>query len=621
MALNYIIMKVVQNMQNDFKYKDCSPLQTINRIRGILGELNILTVENLTMAVEGYYTVKVEIAGTGLFSVGKGVNQVYALASGYGELIERIQNNALYRFKIAMCQEAYNHGDFVYAPDEKQVSINDLLDSREKCINTFTSEAKDNEEKHNILKEWNSIEINSSNKPDSFVAVPYLRLNDGKIINIPYNMISLRFGSNGMCAGNTNEEALVQGISEVIERHATTEIITKNIVPPTIPDSYLKKYPHLYSMIKRLENYGNFQLIIKDCSLGEGYPVTGAILLDKNTSRYFVRFGCHPVFEIALERTLTEILQGKDLNNTVAWMKSFSYLIDLCDNWSNSLQILIDGFGFSRPEFFSDNFSYEFVEFRKFNDASNKEMLQYLIGLLKEKGHEIFIRDVSFLGFPSFHVLVPFFSEIYDLNTRIIDIMKNNNDLMRISRNLNGATYEELKLVIGSVYMRKFTHQDSIIKFLRLPVKTTFPYNLMKRDKLVCSAFYKTGDYENAYKAIDGYLQEIDSGKIDPAVSYFKCVRDYIGARNAGVDNESYIKGILGKFYTEDIVEKVMAGMRNPEETFKAFGALSCYRCDECSLRNHCWYPSIKDYHMIIKDSYALNVINQERNTYLSISW
>ncbi|OHC72528.1 MAG: hypothetical protein A3H93_16620 [Rhodocyclales bacterium RIFCSPLOWO2_02_FULL_63_24] len=52
----------------------------------------------------------------------------------------------------------------------------------------------------------------------------------------------------------------------------------------------------------------------KDASLGGEYPVMNVTLLHPEDQGCFSSFGAHPRFEIALERALTELLQGRGLD-------------------------------------------------------------------------------------------------------------------------------------------------------------------------------------------------------------------------------------------------------------------------------------------------------------------
>ena len=76
----------------DSKYKDDSPINTVNRIKGILKEYGIETIECWNDSGVPYcHSLRVSVFGTDFGVNGKGVTEELALASGYGELMERLQ--------------------------------------------------------------------------------------------------------------------------------------------------------------------------------------------------------------------------------------------------------------------------------------------------------------------------------------------------------------------------------------------------------------------------------------------------------------------------------------------------------------------------------------------------
>ena len=96
------------------------------------------------------------------------------------------------------------------------------------------------------------------------------------------NIIGNLYVSNGMSAGNTANEARVQGLSEVFERHIKNRIIAESISLPEIPQDVLARYPGVVESIKTLEAEG-FPIFAYDGSLGGKYPVICVV----NTSRSF----------------------------------------------------------------------------------------------------------------------------------------------------------------------------------------------------------------------------------------------------------------------------------------------------------------------------------------------
>ncbi|NSW89830.1 MAG: YcaO-like family protein [Firmicutes bacterium] len=595
------------------RYKECSPLETIHNVRNILYHLGILTKEEWKQDVKGYYSLNLSIVGTSLFSNGKGTSCEYALASAYGELIERLQNFVVFKYTKAMRKEALEYRDFYLAPDEKYVSIDEILHNSEKWLEVFTFEAEDINEKKSLLERWKMADYLSSDRPD-FVALPYLNITENSINYIPAIMLISRYGSNGMCAGNTVEEALVQGISETIERYVNFKIISDGIVPPTIPESYIMEHcTHLYKMIKELESRGPFKLVIKDCSLGQGFPCIGIIFLDKKRGTYFVKFGAHPIFEIALERGMTELMQGRRMDD-LDWMVKFSYLENTeISKFKNKDNIFCFGCGYYPARFFGEDCNYGFSEFEYCGNGSNGEMLSYLINIIQGKGYDILIRDVSFLEFPSFHVVVPFFSEVNDSNLHSINIITGRKSASSVLMHLEKACNEELQQVIDYMNLAEYSPYDSITKPLHRSFSMNFPWNKIKRDLFICSAYYKMRQFRKAYDAMDRFLKSsiVDLG--ERSLAYYSCIRDYIGARVEGIDQEDRIYGILNKMYPEDIVKMVFSGMRNPNDVFKNCGRLDCFECNKCPYTEYCTYPEMEKLYKKLKDRYAENVIDQRR--------
>ena len=82
------------------KYKDDIPENTINRIKKLLTGLGIHTGEQYYNYDDLVYSCRINIDSSGLHSLnigtnGKGMDKCYSLASGYGELMERMQNKML----------------------------------------------------------------------------------------------------------------------------------------------------------------------------------------------------------------------------------------------------------------------------------------------------------------------------------------------------------------------------------------------------------------------------------------------------------------------------------------------------------------------------------------------
>ncbi len=467
------------------KYKEEKPVNTVNIIKNTLESIGIELEEKVHLnSVEGFHSIHLRVKGAKSLCVnGKGTTYEYALASAYGEFMERLQNQALYKYKVDLCDESIKYLGFYNAIDEKYLEIDDFMASEKEWVYKLFPEGDSRDDITETLKELTFMTPGECSH--DFVCVPFYNINRNRLNYVPTNMIDFCYCTNGMSAGNTLEEGLVQGLSEIIERYINKKMHKEKLTPPTIPLDYLKKFPLPYTMIQRIAAYENYEVIIKDCSLGGKFPVVGLIIIDKDTQKYFCKFGCHPVFEIALERTLTELLQGKQLEN-IFDMVSFSFInhkIDANENYEN---IFTNGAGFYPTEYFGDAFSYPFVDVKDNAQLNNREMLEYLIQLITDEGYEILVRDVSFLDFPSFNIIVPGMSEIHDLSIENIREAKTHGHIRSKLKDLNSITDNDIEEMITYMKKKYYTNKDSVYDLIRVPIDNSFSYKHLRTNLFFC---------------------------------------------------------------------------------------------------------------------------------------
>lgn len=595
------------------KYKDELPLKTITKIRNILANLNILTVETgWKNSADGFYSVTVTIRNTKLATNGKGTTYEYALASAYAELMERLQNQAFFRLNYDLKEEALRYQGFYYAPDEQRISMDDFLTSSEEWSNIQINKMPMDIDVQEVLKKWQ--QVSYEKVPSDFIVLPYLNISSKRISHIPIKMVSKMYMSNGMCAGNTPEEALVQGLSEVLERYVNMRILVDKITPPNIPIEYLKRYPSIYRMTQEIEKSGNFEVIMKDCSLGQGLPVVGVIFINKDDQSYFVKFGSHPIFAIAAERTLTELLQGQEVRDMMG-MKEFSYRIPVDEEHENVLGILVNGSGHYPSQFFASKYSYDFTEFADMETHSNKQLLEYLFNIIGGHGHQIFIRDNSFLGFPSFHIIVPGMSEIEQIfDIKPIDEYVQYNKVKGYIRDLATITVSEADEIINFFSKINYHSGSSIANILNLTIKKPLPWFYVKIDLFLSALHYWKGDFANAYYAFDRFLdfaRRMQPGMIDGGLyNFYKCVRDYFGARADGMEEGDTVS-LLSKFYPIPMVQGVINEFGSENRLSNFIGYLPCWQCKKCDYSENCSYVEHEKIYKTLKEQYAESSIDQ----------
>ena len=386
--------------------KDIALEETIKNMTALLAGLGIkIEVASWRNPVANVWSVHIRDADSPIcFSNGKGASKDAALCSALGEYIERISNN--YFYNDYYLGEEIANADFVHYPSEKWFKPGPK-DSIPTGLMDKTLLEIYNPDKE--LKASHLIDTNSGNKARGICALPFERQSDKETVYIPVNLIGNIFVSNGMSAGNTKYEARVQALSEIFERAVKNQIILEEITLPDVPKSVLEKYPKILEGIIDLEAKG-FPVVVKDASLGGRFPVMCVTLMNPRTGGVFASFGAHPKFEVALERSLTELLQGRSfegLNDVPA--PTFNQQA-VCEP-NNIIDHFIDSTGVISWKFFSETTEYDFTQWNC--EGSTQDEYDYLMDILNCLEKEVYIADYEELGASACRILVPDYSEIY----------------------------------------------------------------------------------------------------------------------------------------------------------------------------------------------------------------
>lgn len=400
--------------------KDANPIRTVERARRILADLEVLSVETW----KNYYdpavpepkslSVRVDLPACGVGSNGKGTKRSYALASAYGELMERLQNLILLPVE-RFDRESLEKEGFLYFPDERTVSVDEVVNADD-CFSrmVYRDFYRERlmlecgpEERRRVVEAY--LETESRQADDKLITWPFYSVKEDRSIDLWNRFVSYLHGSNGMCAGNTPAEALVQGLSEIFERYASTQVLAGGIIPPDIPAEEYRRYAGIAAQIDEIEAMGPFRILVKDCSLGLKLPVCAVILVDNNRQRYCCSFGCHPNLPVAVERCLTELLQGYTPNAGEEDSRLLPLDTDArgMDPYLNVHNMHCNGMGILPPGFFTAQPSYAYSSFEDMSGADNMAMLRFCIDLALGIAPDVMIRDVSYLGFPAYQIIVP----------------------------------------------------------------------------------------------------------------------------------------------------------------------------------------------------------------------
>ena len=398
--------------------KDLPLEQTIANMSGILADLGMkIEIASWRNIIPNVWSLHIRDAHSPMcFTNGKGSTKESALASALGEFIERLNCNHFYGG--AFWGEDIANAEFVHYPNErwfkpgrKDALPAEILDAY--CLEIYNPDGE--------LRGSHLIDTNSGNVRRGICSLPFVRQSDGEVVYFPSNLVENLYVSNGMSAGNTLAEAQVQCLSEIFERAVKREILEGEIALPDVPSEVLAKYPRILAGIQGLEEQG-FPVLVKDASLGGTYPVMCVTLMNPRTGGVFASFGAHPSFEVALERSLTELLQGRSFEG-LNDLPPPTFVSNAVTEPNNFVEHFIDSSGIVSWRFFSAKADFEFVEwdFSGQGGNSNADEAKTLFGILEDMGKESYMAVYDELGAVACRILVPGYSEVYPVEDLIWD--------------------------------------------------------------------------------------------------------------------------------------------------------------------------------------------------------
>ncbi|MCE1182801.1 MAG: YcaO-like family protein [Rhodocyclales bacterium] len=399
-------------MQNEhfIPGKDASLEHAIAQMQGKLAGLGFDIEEcSWLNPVDNVWSVHIRNRACPLmFTNGKGASELAARASALGEYFERLSCN--YFWNHYYLGDEVSNAPFAHYPNERWLPIN----GEDWPAGLLTPELQAFYNPEGSIPAEALVDMNTGNYERGICAIPYTRQRDGAEVLFPANIIANLYVSNGMSAGSTRNEARAQGLSEIIERHVKFKVIREGLCLPDVPEEVIARYPGIAAGIAGLRDAG-FGILVKDASLGGDYPVMCVTMLNPHDQGVFASFGAHPRFEIALERALTELLQGRALQALDGFPPPGLDLDEVAS--APNIEIhFVDSSGIVHWDFFGETPDFAFVDWN-FTDAhSTADDTAWLIERIQNDGHDIYIADFEHLGMYACRILVPGMSEIYPID-------------------------------------------------------------------------------------------------------------------------------------------------------------------------------------------------------------
>ena len=484
--------------------KDLPLEQTIANMTAILADLGMkIEIASWRNIVPHVWSLHIrDAASPACFTNGKGATKESALCSALGEFIERLNCNFFYNDQFF--GEEIANSEFVHYPNERwfkpgpdDALPEGILDDH--CLAIYNPDDE--------LVGSNLIDTNSGKVERGICSLPFVRQSDGEVVYFPSNLIENLFLSNGMSAGNTLYEAQVQCLSEIFERAVKKQIIEEELALPDVPEQVLAKYPNILEGVKALEAQG-YPVLVKDASLGGQFPVACVTLMNPRTGGVFASFGAHPSMEVALERSLTELLQGR----------SFEGLNDVPPPTFNSLAVsepnnfvehFIDSTGVVSWRFFSAKEDYAFTEWDF--SGTNEEEAACLFNILKDMGKEVYTAVYEDLGAPVCRILVPGYSEVYPADDLVWDNTNKALDYREDILNLHSLSDEELGDLLERLEESQMDDYADIITLIGIEFDENTVWGQLTILELKLLINLALQQHEEALERVEAFLQFNDN--------------------------------------------------------------------------------------------------------------
>jgi ribosomal protein S12 methylthiotransferase accessory factor len=422
------------------------------------------------------------------------------------------------------------------------------------------------------------------------------------------------YATNGCCAGNTRDEAWVHALSEMMERHASIKMLLSGKAAPKFPEKVLRKYATVSKILDNIRQNGDFDIDIFDCSEEYGYPVVSTRIINKKNHCYYVNIGADPVLEIALQRTLTEIFQGKSIRNFTS--KNNGRILNKVSDCPSSMNVM-NQFESGSGIFSADYFANELTcttqpkEFPDNSKKTNKELLEYAMGIYKTLKKPVYVRNFSFLGFPCYRFVVPGFSEA--LAFRLSEIFPEfviADEACKVMKNPKAASDEDLSTLliyskmISGVYSRYYRFG----RISGVPIKGSAGNLLACVTRAYCA--YRLGQYDDAIRFANPLMSYEDM----QVQNYFSLVNRYLSFLQDGLDEEK-IRCILRKFYDSDSCQRLFAALDQGRTPYDDFLLKCDFRsCGDCRYSGCCCYHANKEMNLRVGAVYQTFTHGQDES-------
>lgn len=323
--------------------------------------------------------------------------------------------------------------------------------------------------------------------------------------------------------------------------------------------------------------------------MGTQFPVVCVCYIHPQTGRYHTHFGAYPLLEIAVERALTESFQGRNISG-FASNENFIYNTEDLTSYRSIYKDLKRGNYDKTPAFFIGESPYPYNPHVGFDGKNNKELLSQLVTFFGEQGHDILVYNSSCLGFPTYSVLIPAYSEVllHSLSQKH-NSFANAPRAQKALRDPSKATMNDHLLTLLHINeMKKMADMDpALFRFAtcaNLPLRGK--NDLDNRLMLASMAYIYYAIHQP--KQAMSFLNKLISSAPEDEAAYLICLKRYLSMQASGYD-EDRTRALLTMFHDPDTVNEVYEQIERGENPFDRF-ILHCdgEHCEGCRIHGHC---------------------------------
>ncbi len=589
-------------------YKERSAEDTTGIIRDILKKHDLLPTETFfSNPFPEVYSVSLELEPEkGKFRTnGKGRSRDYSLASAYAEFMERLQNGLYASFSRTMQCRIKQEFGFYYDPREKFLSEKEFA-RLPASISDDLVRWSGKDRKEFVSAYYDRLRRNDT---PGAIAVPFHSSSSREVEYLPLNLLLMTAGSNGMAAGNSPDEAIFQALCELMERWAAARVFYNRLTPPTIPETYLQQFGQEFEVIRGIERSGKYKVTVKDFSAGMRIPAIGLIVENKDLRTYRLNVGCDTSFQVALSRSLTEVFQGIQNEEVLDYCllkipdEDQPYFAN-DDESSLNMRYLVfsqftkDNSGVFPQSLFSEEPSYQFDSSVFTSRDSYRQEVAAVIEFFHAHGHTVYIRDVSYLGFPSVFVYVP---EISTLGRKNVPPMRNKATYDIIewdkaeTKICNIKTIQRNDAITLAQSLQTLPPYASITDLLNIKLKEDCPWSQMNIAFLLTQLWFKLGRITEAAESFHVFRK----GRPDD-IEYYQIMEKYLSSRASGYSIDETRRGLETEFGATETIEHVCDDMVRPEDIFQHVRLPECPDCSHCGLADDCLTKNLMEISHIV---------------------